>query len=148
MIIQESEDGDFYIKDSDNKHLIKFFNPTLKFGPLETTLFQLFENGFYLEVGGFASPRVRYKLRLTRGRESYLLGRITLEEIKQADSLSEFVVHGFRPILRLDRMDQQLENPWKRLLAKYPAPKKPEPMIGNRTLSEVIKDQLEETFGD
>lgn len=67
-------------------------NHTLRFGPLEATLQDLFDKGFHLACQGRVACRY-LKLGLYRGAERYTLCKFGFDKLQQAESLQCLARH-------------------------------------------------------
>lgn len=152
--IQEYDDNSFVMTQTK----IGYSNPTLKFGPLSTSLNELMKSGFFLSIDSF-SHRRRHALTLTNDKERYKVGSLFTQDLKKYEDLSGFVRQNIRPdyqnrsftpkkVLRgntlLNKVNVQQADPLDELKLKYPVTRKPVEFIGNQTIEEYVKTQLKQ----
>lgn len=128
------EDGSFRV----NQYSLDGPNKIVYFGPMKTSLEELFCMGFYLQVTGWVKHcqgSRGCKIHLMRGREKYLVGKAGQHMLFPPIST---------PLQSVIRHDAQLigqastdhSTPFEQLSHKYPPilKEKTEPMMGNMTL--------------
>lgn len=115
---------------------------TIFFGPLSTSLSDLFYDGFALEVVVVRRDlrrglKRKSKLRLRHGRERYMIGRFLSRDLLESDDLTGFV-REMKNLLQVPDLPVPDDDPLDLLLQKYPK-KIQGIMIGNQTLKEFLQ---------
>lgn len=128
----------------------------LFFGPLKTTINQLIDMGFHLEISGFKYQR-HFKLVLRRDREQYSILKLNADQLHAHGDLGWHIkkdnlkLHFFcpkhemlKPVVKYIEKIKEVEvgDPLEQLRVKYPKRHKKVEFIGNQTLSEYVKTQL------
>lgn len=121
-------------------------DPLIVFGPLSARLSHLFTLGYELRSVCYkVSTRTKWseKIHLVKGREKWLLGRVPRRWFANQEglTLADHIKDGVQVIYK---GSQDAYEPLDQLLLQYPRTrKKPQHvMVGNRTLKEVVKDEL------
>lgn len=139
----------------DNSFIFKQSTPTrnydkwIKFGPLESTLYDLMVDGFELMIEGRKRKiNHSFAIKLVRKKEIYSIGRVGGEIFNQDfDDIGSLVknvskpsfISGFRV---KDKIYLNIKDPLDALIKAYPRKTKSIEMIGNQTLTEYVKTQL------
>lgn len=128
-------------------------NPTLLFGPCSTTLFNLYNEGYELEIR-FSVYKARANigrrpLWLVKDNVRYTLGKFRYQNITPFDTpnlvdLSQFVKDNTQCLAPI--ITSPVVNLFDKLKEMYPVSQK-ELMVGNQTSSEYIRTQLEISRG-
>lgn len=113
-------------------------NPKLKFGPLYATLDQLFDLGFRLEVTSHIGHKYS-KLILTSEQESYYICKQPFENFLKSD-LTWFVKNKK---CFISRFQQTQLDPFIELQKKYPKSISRITSIGNQSIENYVKTQLQ-----
>lgn len=148
LIVNQS-DPEYHVM---TQHTIDGKDKEIFFGPLSSSLYNLFDMGFHLEVAynpkwmdKSYGQQKKIPLRLVRGPERYVITRQRLEKFFYCGDLSGFVRAGVNLLPRFSQYEKpivpQERDPLDTLLEKYRPKPKPK-MIGNRTLREYISDEL------
>jgi len=146
------DDGSFTIRQMNPGVLDKI----IRFGPLQTTISELFAMGFILQIEGWVSKR-NQTLRLIRGHEQYKVARIPTHSLSSCQDLTQFIRDRAAP--HIEPIKEKVEtphiqevirevfieqDPLEQLLLRYPIRRKPIEFVGNQTLPEYVKSQLKE----
>jgi hypothetical protein len=126
---------------------------TISFGPLSTTLSELFAMGFILQVIGWKSNR-SHKLKLVREHEQYKLAKIPAYSLDRHQDLSIWVKDSVKPQFEpytVERKPKEIikevrieTDPFEELMLRYPVRRKAVRFVGNQTLEQYVKQQLRE----
>ena len=145
-VVEHFEDGSFSVVEDSCPVYCK--TTTVKFGPLSTTLGDLYSSGFRLECHGKKARSLsRGKIYLVRKvtSERYIVAKVRLSDVLGEEySLADFILDGAQLIQRgAGRVNTIYlkPNPWDELLSKYTTSKR-EVMIGNKTLKEAVQQAL------
>lgn len=113
---------------------------TLKFGPLETTIYDLYDKGWKLKCSIPRKYRLkkRFKIHLYCGSEVYKVGSLPKDYANTVTDFASFIKDGSKV-----SYGQHIKETfsWDILHKKYPRKKKP-PMIGNQSLREFVLAQI------
>jgi hypothetical protein len=129
------DDGSFKV----NQYTVLGNDPVIHFGPLKAHLSELFFMGFTLQATGWVKKHQGYscKVHLIRGREKYLVGKISSHlVIKPNTSLQSVIKEGQQ---MLGKMSEDQYDPFEQLERKYPPiTRKKCLMVGNQTLQQYV----------
>lgn len=133
------EDGSFRV----NQYTVVGSDPVIYFGPLKAKLSELFFMGFTLQATGWVGRGAftGCKVHLVRGREKYLVGKISRCAITSAgDNMRlQCVIRDGAQMLGKASTDHY--DPFQQLAHKYPPVKRKRVvMMGNKTLEEFVRD--------
>lgn len=140
-----ADDGSYIISQYQSK---KYGDVQLYFGPLSTSLDQLFYMGWHLEIHAFNHQKFA-TLRLVndKKRESFKIAKTYVEDFIKTPDLGIFVKNNKNYLLakvsefKKVEMTKIQEEPLDVLKKIYPF-KKPNQMVGNLTLPEYVRQQL------
>lgn len=115
-------------------------NPTLFFGPVSTTLKDLFEQGYHLRAICYkVGRRTQYseKLHLVKGREKWLVGRVPRSWFEDTKGLllCDFIKNNKQ---MFGSVSYDTRDPLEQLMLAYPKRKK-QVMMGNQTVKEFVR---------
>ncbi len=125
-------------------------NKVIRFGPLPTTLGDMWSLGYTLECS-FTARELKYsrgaKIHLVnfKDRSRYKIRKINpIDIIRNNTPLSDFVKDGSQLMHCMSSIAKRPEpiepkDPFDALLEKYPRSRKEKVMIGNQTLEEYIR---------
>lgn len=146
---KDYDDGSFDIQQS----VIGPIDKTIRFGPLQAKLSELFALGFILQIEGWKNHRSQ-KLRLVRGNEQYKLAKIRTDAMDRLQDLTtlirdcnspSFEIDTDKPRTKLIIKEVRIQtDPFEELMLRYPVVRKPVELIGNQTIDEYVKQQLRE----
>lgn len=131
------DDGSFTV----TQHTPGSFDKILSFGPLSTTLNQLFKQGFFLFIDGWRKHR-NQNLYITKEAERYKVARISTADLDRYADLTHWIKPNMRPHVELSIA--AIPDPFETLMAKYPKRIKPVEFVGNQTLKQYVSQQLKE----
>lgn len=120
-------------------------NPTLFFGPLSTTLSDMFARGYHLRAICYkVGRRHQYseKVHLVKGREKWLVGSVPRSWFSAPKDLllSDMIRDGKQ---LFNKASYDVRDPLEQLLLAYPTKRKKTPvMVGNMTLREYVREVL------
>lgn len=125
---------------------VEIYDPLIVFGPLSARLSHFFSLGYELRSVCYkVSTKTRWleKIHLVKGREKWLLGRVPRSWFASQNglTLADHVKEGVQVIYK---GSQDFYDPLDQLLLQYPRKykKSKDMMVGNRTLKEVVKEEL------
>ena len=119
-------------------------SPTLAFGPVTVRLAALLTSGYYLECTGLVKPNLHYshKIQLKSVESnslSYKLGKVTLKTLLTSEGSLAHCLEAYARRKQFVRCElvERVEAPKLRRLKDAP-----NPLIGNRLLSELLEEAL------
>lgn len=153
---EDYDDGSFIVRQLNAGILDK----TLRFGPLTTSLNQLYAMGFTLIIESF-THRKKHSLVLRRREEEYKLATIYSRDLNKYDDLTLHVKDQSNPdykssLARANKQEPRIiiqevikeikveTDPFDELMLMYPVTRKPVEFIGNQTIKEYVQQQLKE----
>lgn len=112
------------------------------FGPLSTTLYWLFSNGFHIEAyANFKALKYGRKVNiyLTNDKVKYKIGKIPFDLVDKSFDLTGFFSES-KAIKLLSNPSSCEKDPWDELKKAYPVKKKKKDIvIGNMSLKEYVR---------
>ncbi len=160
---EDYDDGSFIVRQLNAGVLDK----VIRFGPLTTTINQLYAMGFTLSIESF-THRKKHSLVLRRDKEEYKLATIFTSDLAKYEDLTMHVRDQSEPDYRSSMASAKEEtkqephviirevekevikeirietDPFEELMLRYPVTRKSVEFVGNQTISEYVKQQLKE----